>query len=247
MLRHPAILDAGAHLSNMKSPTYIIQAKGPLAIFTRPEFKSERFSYPCITPSAARGLIEAVLWKPAIAWHISKIHILSPIKWTSFRRNEVSSKASPPSKATIEKGGPAPSLHADRNRAMRNTVALRDVQYAIELHFTMTPRAGAGDNVTKFHEMFTRRMSKGQAFQQPYFGCRECIANLELLTEVPQPIDESKDLGIILWDIDYKGSGKDDRSAPIFFHALLENGTIIVPANSDEARQSLLKYTVESC
>lgn len=231
----------------MKSPTYIIRAKGPLAIFTRPEFKSERFSYPCITPSAARGLVEAVLWKPAISWHISKIHILSPIKWTSFRRNEVSSKASGPSRAIIENGGPAPTLHADRDRAMRNTVALKDVVYAIELHFTMTSRAGQGDNVNKFQEMFIRRMSKGQNFQQPYFGCRECIANLELIEELPGTISETKDLGIMLWDIDYKGSGKDDRSAPIFFHALLENGTITVPSNPDEARQSLLKYTVESC
>lgn len=231
----------------MKSPTYIIRAKGPLAIFTRPEFKSERFSYPCITPSAARGLVEAVLWKPAIAWHISKIHILSPIKWTSFRRNEVSSKASAPSKSIITNGGPAPYLHADRDRAMRNTVALSNVEYAIELHFTMTSKAGIGDNLNKFHEMFVRRMSKGQHFQQPYFGCRECIADLELIEETPTAIPDSKDLGIMLWDIDYKGSEKDDRSIPIFFHAQLENGTITVPQNPDEARQSLLKYTVESC
>jgi CRISPR-associated protein Cas5d len=231
----------------MKSPTYIIHAKGPLAIFTRPEFKSERFSYPCITPSAARGLIEAVLWKPAISWHISKIHILSPIKWTSFRRNEVSSKASHPSKAIMTHGGPAPALHADRDRAMRNTVALNHVEYAIEFHFTMTPKAGPGDNLNKFHEMFTRRMTKGQHFQQPYFGCRECIANLALLEEVPSAIEETKDLGIMLWDIDYKGSGKDDRSSPIFFHAQMENGSVDIPATPAEARQSLLKYTVESC
>lgn len=231
----------------MKSQTYIIHAKGPLAIFTRPEFKSERFSYSCITPSAARGLVEAVLWKPAISWHIDKIHVLNPIKWTSFRRNEVASKATAPSKSIIENGGPAPSLHADRDRAMRNTVALKDVDYAIELHFTMTSRAGAGDNITKFHEMFTRRMEKGQTFQQPYFGCRECIADLELLEHIPQPINETKDLGIMLWDIEYKGCEKDDRSTPIFYHAMLENGTIIVPVNPEEARQSLLKYTVESC
>lgn len=231
----------------MKSPTYIIRAKGPLAIFTRPEFKSERFSYPCITPSAAKGLFESVLWKPAIQIHTSKIHILSPIKWTSFRRNEVSSKASPPSKSVITNGGQAPVLHADRDRAMRNTVALRDVDYAIEFHFTMTPRAGTGDNITKFHEMFIRRMSKGQNFQQPYFGCRECIANLELLESPPEAIQESKDLGIMLWDIDYKGSKNDDRSTPIFFHAQLENGIINVPATPKEAHQSLLKYTVESC
>ena len=231
----------------MKSPNYIIRAKGPLAIFTRPEFKSERFSYPCITPSAARGLVEAVLWKPAIAWHISKIHILRPIKWTSFRRNEVSSKASAPSKSIITNGGPAPCLHADRDRAMRNTVALSEVEYAIELHFTMTSRAGTGDNLNKFHEMFIRRMSKGQHFQQPYFGGRECIADLELVEEIPPAIQDTKDLGIILWDIDYKGSKKDDRSTPIFFHAEMRNGSITIPETADEARQSLLKYTVESC
>lgn len=231
----------------MKSPNYIIRAKGPLAIFTRPEFKSERFSYPCITPSAARGLVEAVLWKPAIAWHISKIHVLRPIKWTSFRRNEVSSKASAPSKSVITNGGPAPYLHADRDRAMRNTVALSEVEYAIELHFTMTSRAGTGDNLNKFHEMFIRRMSKGQHFQQPYFGCRECIADLELVEEIPPTIPDTKDLGIILWDIDYKGSKKDDRSTPIFFHAQMRNGSITIPETADEARQSLLKYTVESC
>lgn len=231
----------------MKSPTYIIRAKGPLAIFTRPEFKSERFSYPCITPSAARGLVEAVLWKPAIAWHVSKIQILSPIKWTSFRRNEVSTKASAPSKSIITNGGPAPYLHADRDRAMRNTVALSNVEYAITLHFTMTSRAGSDDNINKFHEMFVRRMSKGQHFQQPYFGCRECIAELELIEKQPATIPDTKDLGIMLWDIDYKGSQKDDRSIPIFFHAMMKNGTIIVPENPDEARQSLLKYTVESC
>lgn len=226
----------------MKSPTYIIYAKGPLAIFTRPEFKSERFSYPCITPSAARGLIEAVLWKPAILWHVEKIHILSPIKWTSFRRNEVGSKASVKN-AIVKNGGAAP----DRDRVMRNTVALQDVEYAIEVHFTMTSRAGGDDNITKFHEMFTRRMSKGQHFHQPYFGCRECIAALELLKKRPTPITKSKDLGIMLWDIDYQNSKKSDRNTPIFFHAQLEEGTINIPATPDDAHQSLLTHTIESC
>lgn len=231
----------------MNSPTYTIRAKGPLAIFTRPEFKSERFSYPCITPSAARGLVEAVLWKPAILWHIEKIHILTPIKWTSFRRNEVGSKASAPSKSIIANGGAAPTLHADRDRVMRNTVALQDVEYAIEFHFTMTPRAGGDDNITKFHEMFTRRISKGQHFHQPYFGCRECIASLELIEKAPSPITDDKDLGIMLWDIDYKDSKKGDRSTPVFFHAQMKNGTVTIPETPDKARQSLLNYTVGSC
>jgi CRISPR-associated protein Cas5d len=231
----------------MKSPTYIIKAEGPFAIFTRPEFKSERFSYPCITPSAARGLIEAILWKPSIAWHIEKIHLLKPIKWTSFRRNEVGSKASAPSRTVLEKGGSAPVLYADRDRVMRNTVALQDVDYAIECHFTMTERAGPEENTMKFHEMFIRRVSKGQSFQQPYFGCRECVANLELLQEIPDPIALDKDLGIMLWDIDYRTSTKGERNVPIFFHVHVKNGTIDVPPNREAAQQSLLNNTIGSC
>ncbi len=231
----------------MKSPTYIIKASGPIAIFTRPEFKSERFSYPCITPSAARGLIEAILWKPAIEWHIEKVHLLKPIKWTSFRRNEVASKASGPAKSVVEKGGAAPVLYADRDRVMRNTVALQNVEYVIEVHFTMTEKAASDENTTKFHEMFIRRISKGQNYQQPYFGCRECIADLELLEDVPGTINLDKDLGIMLWDIDYGSSGKNQRNIPIFFHALVKAGTITVPPTKEAARQSLLNNTIGSC
>ncbi len=231
----------------MKSPPYLIRAQGPIAIFTRPEFKSERFSYPCITPSAARGLIEAVLWKPAMAWHVDKIHLLKPIEWTSFRRNEVGSKASAPGQSVIQHGGTAPSLLADRDRVMRNTVALKNVDYVIEAHFTLTERASTGDTTRKFHEMFVRRLTKGQCFQQPYFGCRECIANLDLLEELPPSIPDSKDLGIMLWDIDYAASPLKDRNSPVFFHASLQNGTLVVPPTADAAHQTLLQNTVESC
>ena len=230
----------------MKSPTYIVKAKGTIAIFTRPEFKSERFSYHCITPSAARGLVEAVFWKPAIEWHISKIHILKPIKWTSFRRNEVGSKASV-SRSIIEKGGQPPVLYADGDRVMRNTVALQDVEYAIEYFFTTTKKAGPEENVTKFHEMFTRRISKGQYFHQPYFGCRECIADLKLLEELPKAEPITKDLGIMLWDIDYTRSGKKDRNVPIFFHAHVFEGTLSVPLTKEAAKESLLDNTVGQC
>lgn len=230
----------------MKSPIYIVKAKGPIAIFTRPEFKSERFSYHSITPSAARGLVEAVFWKPAIEWHVSKIHILRPIKWTSFRRNEVGSKASV-SKSIVEKGGQPPVLYADGDRVMRNTVALLDVEYAIEYFFTMTEKAGTEENITKFHEIFTRRISKGQYFHQPYFGCRECVANLELLEELPKPETINKDLGIMLWDIDYKRSGKKERNIPVFFHAHVVEGTLSVPLTKEAAKESLLVNTVGQC
>ena len=230
----------------MKSQTYIIRAKGPLALFTRPEFKSERFSYPCITPSAARGLIEAVFWKPAIVWHIEKIHIINRVEWTSFRRNEVGSKASV-SKSLIDNGGPAPSLLADRDRVMRNSVALKNVDYAIECHFSLTKRAGPEENIRKFHEIFTRRLIKGQTFQQPYFGCREFIADLELLEELPAASAFDKDLGIMLWDIDYAASSAAERNHPIFFHAVVRNGTIDVPESAEAAHQSLLDHTTGSC
>lgn len=230
----------------MKSPTYTIRAKGPLAIFTRPEFKSERFSYPCITPSACRGLIESILWKPAILWKVEKIHILNEINWTSFRRNEVGSKASEPSKTTVKSGGKTNHIIADQDRVMRNTVALKDVSYVIEAHFIMTNKAGKGDNITKFHEMFTRRMRKGQHFQQPYFGCRECPAEIELLDQVPTPIDLTKDLGIMLWDIDYENLVTDDRYNPIFFQANLEAGSLEIPLSKEEANQNLINHTMKS-
>ena len=162
----------------LRSPTLRLRARGPLACFTRPELKVERVSYPVMTPSAARGLLEAVLWKPAIAWHVERIRVLKEIKFTAFRRNEVNSKASPPKAATIENGGPVLPYFADEDRAQRNTVALADVDYVIEAHFTMTNKAGPDDNMTKFVEMFKRRVEKGQHFHQPYFGCREFVAEV---------------------------------------------------------------------
>src|SRR5712691_8153028 len=125
-------------MSNEKSPTLVIRARGPLACFTRPELKVERVSYPVMTPSAARGLLEAVLWKPAIAWRIKRIRVLKEIKFTAFRRNEVNNKAPAPPIATIKKGGPAPLFFADEDRAQRNTVALSNVDYIVEAHFTFT-------------------------------------------------------------------------------------------------------------
>jgi CRISPR-associated protein Cas5d len=215
----------------LKSPTLRLRARGPLACFTRPELKVERVSYPVMTPSAARGLLEAVLWKPAIAWHIERIRVLKEIKFTAFRRNEVNSKASPPKAATIKGGGPAPLYFADEDRAQRNTVALSDVDYVIEAHFTMTDRAGPDDNVAKFVDMFTRRIEKGQHFHQPYFGCREFVAEILPADGAPPPPPETRDLGLMLWDIRFS----DDGNAPIFFPARLEDGVLEVPADPKAA------------
>lgn len=209
------------------SPTLRLRAWGSLACFTRPELKVERVSYPVMTPSAARGILEAVLWKPAIAWHVERICVLKEIKFTAFRRNEVNSKAVTPKAATIESGGPAPLYFADDDRAQRNTVALSDVDYVIEAHFTLTEKAGVEDNVTKFVEMFNRRIEKGQHFHQPYFGCREFVAHVVSAAGSPLPIKDSRDLGLMLWDIRFAKDGNE----PLFFPARLEQGILETPVN----------------
>jgi CRISPR-associated protein Cas5d len=187
--------------------------------------KVERVSYPVMTPSAARGLIEAVLWKPAIRWHVERIHVLAPIRWIAFRRNEVNSKAAVPSRALIESGGAVPHLVADDDRAQRNTVALRDVDYVIEASFELTAQAGSDDNVPKFVDMFRRRVAKGQCFHRPYLGCRELAADVLPVDGAPPPISRSEDLGVMLWDVDYSPDG----NRPLFFAARLENGILHVP------------------
>jgi CRISPR-associated protein Cas5d len=212
-----------------RSPTLALRARGPLACFTRPELKVERVSYPIMTPSAARGLLEAVLWKPAIAWHVERIQVLKPIRFTAFRRNEVNSKASAPAATVVANGGSVTPFFADEDRAQRNTVALRDVDYVVEAHFEMTDRAGPEDNLTKFVEMFERRVAKGQHFHQPYFGCREFVAEVLTADDAPVPIKDSRDLGIMLWDIAYG----PDRNRPIFFAARLVEGVLEIPADPE--------------
>jgi CRISPR-associated protein Cas5d len=208
-----------------RSPVLRLRARGPYACFTRPELKVERVSYPVMTPSAARGLLEAVVWKPAIAWHIERIKVLKEIKFTAFRRNEVNSKAAVPKKGTVESGGGAPLYFADEDRAQRNTLALADVDYIVEAHFTMTDKAGPADNVNKFVEIFQRRIEKGQHFHQPYFGCREFVADILPIGDAPAPLHEDHDLGLILWDIRFSGEG----NKAIFFPARLEGGVLEVP------------------
>lgn len=222
-------------MSITKGPALRVRARGPLACFTRPELKVERFSYPVMTPSAARGLLEAVLWKPAIQWQINRIHVLNEIKFTAFRRNEVNSKAPAPSTRTITHGGPAPVFFGDEDRAQRNTVALADVDYVIEANFALTGQAGSGDNVNKFVEMFERRVAKGQHFHQPYFGCREFVAEVLPADNPPPAIAEDRHLGIVLWDIAFG----TDTNAAIFFDASLRHGVLEVPPDAESALATL--------
>ncbi len=216
-------------MSPLRSPTLSLRATGPLACFTRPELKVERVSYQVITPSAARGLFEAILWKPAIRWCIERIHVLKPITFTSFRRNEVNSRASSPTKAVISHGGDVTHYYADEDRAQRNTVALYDVDYVIDAYIAMTDKSGPSDNLTKFVDMFRRRVEKGQHFQQPYFGCREFPAMIRPVNDMPNPIDDTRDLGYMLWDIDYSAN----PPKPIFFPAELDHGVLHVPGESE--------------
>lgn len=205
------------------SPTFKVQVFGPYACFTRPELKAERVSYEIITPSAARGVLEAILWKPAIRWRVERIHVLAPIRWETVKRNEVGSKAS--------LRGNYRAYFADEDRQQRNTLLLRDVHYVIEAHFRLTARAGPEDNLAKFVEMFERRLAKGQCFHTPYLGCREFAASVSTAPAewvVPAAVRGERDLGLMLNDLVFDDEGvKPPR--PVFFEARLRDGVVEVP------------------
>mgnify|MGYP002350485360 CR=1 FL=1 len=216
---------SGGDRVQSRSPTIRVRAKGKLACFSRPEFKVERVSYPVMTPSAARGVVEALLWKPAIRWHIERITLLTPIIYIGFRRNEVNSRIPRIPSRLIEEGGSLSPYYCDSDRSQRNTIALKDVDYLVEAHFTMTEKAGKGDNILKFTEMFQRRLEKGQCFHRPYLGCREFDADVSVPdgSECPQSI--TQDIGLMLWDIAFSPTG----NIPLFFPARLENGIMEIP------------------
>jgi len=205
---------------------YQVRIRGEFACFTRPEFKTERFSYDVLTPSAARGVLEAILWKPAIRWEIRKILLLAPVRYVQFKRNEVTSRASVKSVlGSLSRGTPL-DYFADEDRAQRNTIALRDVDYAVEAELHMTSKQGPQDNPKKFDEMFRRRLEKGQSYTQPYLGCREFPAIVESYTGTPSPLQtETRDLGYMLHDLRFGPTGNE----PVFFRARAENGVIEVP------------------
>jgi CRISPR-associated protein Cas5d len=209
-----------------KSNPFRLRVSGENACFTRPEMKVERVSYDVMTPSAARGILEAILWKPAIQWRILQIDVLNPIRWESVRRNEVGKVAGKPSAAHLTGGRhKSMGLLIEDERQQRAGLFLKQVDYVIHAEFSMTDRAEAADNVTKFEQMFIRRAEKGACFHRPYFGCREFPVDFEFIeksAELPSPIDETRDLGWMLYDLDYRGK----EPMPQFFHAQLENGSL---------------------
>jgi len=194
------------------------------ACFTRPEMKVERVSYPVMTPAAARGVLEAVFWKPEISWQVREIWVLKPIRYFSVLRNEVNQVASPSSaKGWKEKGG---GYFADEDRAQRHTLALRDVAYVIKADVALKPHADA--DPAKYRDQFRRRVTRGQYHHTPYLGCREFAAAFGDPQTGDRPLPETADLGLMLFDLDYEhdASGRGIRGKPRFFQARMEQGVL---------------------
>lgn len=215
---------------------------GDYACFTRPEMKVERVSYDVMTPSAARGILEAIHWKPAIAWRVDKIHVLKLIRFESLRRNELGSKISARAAGTAMNNKSTEGLYSliEEDRQQRATTLLRDVAYVIEAHFELTAKAGTDDNVGKHLDQFNRRARKGQCFHQPCMGTREFPAHFALIEpDAPLPMTEltleqqNRDLGWMLHDIDFAR-----QNTPHFFKANMLGGVIEVPPFHSEQVKS---------
>lgn len=222
---------------------FCLEVWGPMACFTRPELKVERVSYDVITPSAARAVFEAIFWKPAIHWQVTKIEVLNPIKWATIRRNEVGAVAS------------KNPIFIEDKRQQKNSLLLQDVRYRIWAKLEFIPQwkrketknaqidaeeaelLRKDENPGKYNAMFERRASKGQCFNQPYLGTREFSASFRLVKpeqeDLTPPITESRDLGIMLYDMDFEGN--PEKPDAMFYRAKMEQGVIIVPPiNSEE-------------
>lgn len=205
---------------------------GERALFTRPEMKVERVSYDVITPSAARGILTAIHWKPAIRWVVDCIQVLRPIRFESLRRNEVGSKISDSKVRSAMTAGNIARLeyYVDEDRQQRASTLLRDVAYVIHAHFELTDNAGPGDNEGKHLDIFKRRARMGQCFHAPCLGTREFPASFALVdadSEVPTPhesLQGERDLGWMLHDIDF-----EHGMTPMFFRAVMRDGLIDVP------------------
>ena len=197
---------------------------GEYACFTRPEMKVERVSYDVPTPSAARGMVESVYYHPGLKWHVDKIYVCKPIRFTNILRNEVASKISARNVLTEANGKKRSYIDRNADIQQRATTMLRNVHYVIEAHFEMTDKANPSDNPGKFQDIVKRRLRSGQAYMQPYLGCRECTAHFRLWDggEIPA-IDETRDLGYMLFDLDYSDP---ENIQPMFFRAQMVHGVI---------------------
>jgi CRISPR-associated protein Cas5d len=202
---------------------------GAYAAFNRPELKVERYSYDVITPSAARGILESILWHPGLKWIIDKIYVVNPIKFISIRRNEITEKLSANSALSCLNGSKKRlSISRSEKIVQRNSTILTDVEYVIEAHFEMTDAASPSDSEAKFISMVKRRAKKGQCYKTPYLGCREFPAYFELVEDEDEihsyyENEENYDLGLMLYDMDYSDK---ENITPIFFRANMQNGVL---------------------
>ena len=205
-----------------------VRVWGDYALFTRPEMKVERCSYDVITPSAARGILEAIYWHPGMRWIVDKIYVKNPIQFTSVRRNEVKSKILASNVLQAYNGGDKPLYISSKAEIVqRASILLTKVEYVIQAHFEMTEQANATDNPGKFKDIIMRRLRRGECYHMPYFGCREFPAKFALYEEkdVNTAYDnvEEKDLGFMLFDMDY--TDKQDIR-PMFFRAVMRYGVL---------------------
>lgn len=204
-----------------------VRVWGDYALFSRPEMKVERCSYDVMTPSAARGILEAIYWHPGMRWIIDRIYVRNPIEFTSVRRNEVKSKIQATSVLSAMNGGEKPLyISTKEDIAQRAAIILRNVDYVIDAHFEMTENANESDNEGKFKDTIMRRLRRGQCYHTPYFGCREFPVNFELYeeTEIETAYaGQVKDLGYMLYDLDYSDP---ENIQPMFFRAELKNGIL---------------------
>lgn len=240
---------------------WCLEVWGDYACFTRPEMKVERVSYDVMTPSAARSIFEAILWKPAIRWNITEIEVLAPIKWISVRRNEVGKTIPNPTQKQISGESQVPvGIFIEEQRQQRAGLFLKDVRYRIHGYFDFIPPEKRVKNISaspefwadqqeaaeivrldeteaKYAAMFERRAKKGQCFHRPYFGCREFACYFRLVDpeqEQAQPINETRDLGFMLYDMNFE---KADDPSPQFFRAYLDNGVVNTDRREVEVKE----------
>ena len=204
----------------------VVKVWGEYACFTRPEMKAERVSYPVMTPSSARGVLEAIFWKPEVVWCVEEIHVLKPIVYTSVVRNEITRRQTVQAAKRWARDGGGYDAATHRNRVQRHTLALRDVAYIVRAQMVL--QEGVGADIAKYRDQFRRRVKRGQCFATPYLGCREFSASFGVPGPSDRPIDLNEDLGLMLLDIDYEPGG-GGRGVPRFFTASLRGGVLRVP------------------
>lgn len=202
----------------------LIEVWGSYACFSRPEMKTERVSYDIMTPSAARGLVEAIFWHPGLRYTVDRIYVLNPIRFNNIRRNEVKATFLASAALSAAKGGQTPALYTPQEIQQRASMILQDVRYVIECHFDLTDKAAPGDNPGKFQDILRRRLAKGQCYHTPYLGCREFPASFREWPGGAIPaIDLTQELGWMLYDMDYTDP---QNIQPQFFRAGLEHGVL---------------------